>query len=738
MMICMTAQRSLLAAALLSVFGTAAAADSQDITHEDYTLTSGERLDINEGQTFSVVNTFTVEQGATLVNNGLVTAGKLVINGSIGEGTRKGTISAGTIEFHAAGYGAQAYNTLETAQLLIDDRNSQSQAGLMFGSDADVSKIENVVVESTKGLKTGLEIAESTAEHPVDLTFGRVELRADDDDDDAATKPDSARIEVFKDSIVRVGKLVGSANASRGAKTMVQTNYGASAYLPDITVEAGRMNLQTNAHGQPAGGPSAAEDPEATGRFYLRTVTVASGGNLRASVYNAEPGVSIHDIDNQGLVFNMAAGSQVDFGGYDEETNTDWRPEDIALTARSLTVNVGDLGENGALPRVLLSAHEGNVELADGIRVVSAAANNTGSAAEDLARLADVVKFNAKNETGNVQSEVTGVDQVVEQLASDIYDGSSAEVVDGELTNVATQTSDNIKGITGVATLGVHLWRNEMNDVGKRLGDLRLNPKLDNGLWARVWNGRADLGSRDVENKYTGLQMGLDRQIFEGVWLGGAFSYTDGENDIVGGSGDSYVAAFTGYATKVWDNGAFLDVTAKFGRIDSEFELPISGERSAGDYDTNAWSFSIEAGHRFGFADGLLFVEPQLEYMYGRVSDVTYGTSTGLSVEQDEATLSVGRAGVMLGITCPNNRGNAYLRASVLHDWDGEVGYDFSKSSGEYRSWKDDLGGTWYEFGLGANLVLTDAVRFYADIESAQGGEVDTDYRVNLGVRWGF
>jgi len=27
---------------------------------------------------------------------------------------------------------------------------------------------------------------------------------------------------------------------------------------------------------------------------------------------------------------------------------------------------------------------------------------------------------------------------------------------------------------------------------------------------------------------------------------------------------------------------------------------------------------------------------------------------------------------------------------------------------------------------------------YYADVEAADGGEVDTDYRVNLGARWSF
>ena len=54
------------------------------------------------------------------------------------------------------------------------------------------------------------------------------------------------------------------------------------------------------------------------------------------------------------------------------------------------------------------------------------------------------------------------------------------------------------------------------------------------------------------------------------------------------------------------------------------------------------------------------------------------------------------------------------------------------------RSLSEDLGGTWYEYGLGANFNATKNLHLYADIEAADGDEVDTDYRVNLGARWSF
>lgn len=120
--------------------------------------------------------------------------------------------------------------------------------------------------------------------------------------------------------------------------------------------------------------------------------------------------------------------------------------------------------------------------------------------------------------------------------------------------------------------------------------------------------------------------------------------------------------------------------------------------------------------------------------MYGRVESVDYTTSANYGLKQDAAESLISRAGFMAGLELPKDKGNVYIRTSVLHDWKGEAGYTYS-FEGHSRSLSEDLGGTWYEYGLGANFNATKNLHLYADIEAADGGEVDTDYRVNLGAR---
>ena len=53
-------------------------------------------------------------------------------------------------------------------------------------------------------------------------------------------------------------------------------------------------------------------------------------------------------------------------------------------------------------------------------------------------------------------------------------------------------------------------------------------------------------------------------------------------------------------------------------------------------------------------------------------------------------------------------------------------------------SFKQDLGGGWWEVGVGTNLNLSDATHLYFDVEKTYGGNVATPWQWNAGVRWSF
>ena len=649
--------------------------------------------------------------GGTFANSGTLTAGSLTFVG-VDTSSLGGTVTAESATFKMNGLKSTVgENLVLNTQHLFITQASNQQAGLVFSQQSQIENVQEVTVTSN-GNRTGLVVADGA-----ELSFKTVNLVQ-------PTATEDARVEVSANGSVTIGTLTVI-----GTKGMVQTNAGASATIHNIHVGEGTVfNLQTN-------GSGTADDK--TGSFDISNVYVEKGGNFRISVYGSEPAANV---SSSNLNITLASGAIADFGGWKEEGNTDWRPDAISLKADSVTVNVLDTSD---LPTLYLSGADGKTNIGS-LSVVADKSNNTGNAEADLQKLTDIVKTNVKggtdgsNQSSNVTSETAGIKNItLTQEANDIFDGATAtvnETGDG-VVNIQSTGNDNIDGIVGTASTGFLLWRDEMTSLNRRLDDLRDSSAHSNGLWARAYNSRSDYSARNVTSKYTAIQVGYDRQIVDRFWLGGAFSYTDGEHELAAGSADNSLAAFTLYGTWMHENGLFVDVTGKYGRIDNEFDISIGGDLSEGDYDTNAWGLSVQAGWRW--QPNQFFVEPQVELMYGRMSSVDYTTSTGMHVDHDAVDSLIGRAGVRLGVDYPDNRGRVYLRASVLHDWQGEAEYNFTKG-GDFRHETDDLSGTWYEVGIGANFNVTDNLHFIGDLQTSQGGEVDTDYRINFVARYSF
>ena len=120
---------------------------------------------------------------------------------------------------------------------------------------------------------------------------------------------------------------------------------------------------------------------------------------------------------------------------------------------------------------------------------------------------------------------------------------------------------------------------------------------------------------------------------------------------------------------------------------------------------------------------------------YGTVGSANYMTSKDASVRQDGIDSLVGRVGFALGKNI--KAGNVYARASYLYDFDGEANVTYSKG-GVTRSFEQDLGGGWWEVGIGSNINLSNATHLYFDVEKTYGGDVATPWQWNLGVRYSF
>ncbi len=353
-------------------------------------------------------------------------------------------------------------------------------------------------------------------------------------------------------------------------------------------------------------------------------------------------------------------------------------------------------------------------------------ANNDryASAVEAAQTMADVITI--ENNSDSSVNRLT-----LEQGA--VNDGLTAVLgEDGALSEVTLSKNTRLQALGSITSLGILNIRHEMNSLNQRMGEIRDSPS-GVGAWARLYGSENEYGSQGVTARNTTIQVGSDVSV--GNWkIGAALSYTNGDATYDAGEGDSDAYGVALYGTWLADNGQFVDLIARYVRMDQDFAL----DGLSGSYDNNAFALSAEYGWRFELGT-LAFVEPQVEFMYYRVQGDDFNTSLGARVEQDDYESYIGRLGVRGGLKFPDNKGTIYARLSYLYDFDGEMHSDVrSTTSAAFNSIDDDLGGSWVEYGVGANFNWTDNMYTYVDLERSSGGEVRENWKWSLGMRYVF
>lgn len=342
---------------------------------------------------------------------------------------------------------------------------------------------------------------------------------------------------------------------------------------------------------------------------------------------------------------------------------------------------------------------------------------------EDLAGTAKVDGKTASVEVGTQNGIIAG------KMFAKVRDDGT---IDTSTIEKAIQPHN--QAVSSMANLSLMTWRQENNDMNKRLGEVRAS-EGSQGIWARMARGQSKYGAQGIKNQYNYYQLGYDSKISDDWILGGAFTYTDGDSSYTNGSGTNKHTGFAVYGSNLRDDGSFIDLIAKYAHMKNDFD--VNGGVGSGDYSTNGLSFSAEYGKRFQ-QEGY-WIEPQAELTYGRVSSADFTTKNGASVHQDSMDSLVGRLGFSLGKDI--KQGNVYVRASYLYDFKGETWAQMtSEAVGSDRApvYKTDLGGGWWEFGVGTNLNLGHDTHFYLDVETTAGGDVDTPWQWNAGVRYSF
>lgn len=360
--------------------------------------------------------------------------------------------------------------------------------------------------------------------------------------------------------------------------------------------------------------------------------------------------------------------------------------------------------------------------------------NYTGITADDLSDVAANMETLA-DQTIKV-GDGTGTQDVVDQtfnVEEGNIRGAVTSVYDAD-GNLSTHQAKNVKlaDYGALNSMTFVQWRNEINHLTKRLGDIRAS-ESSIGAWARVYGGESQWKSNsEIEMDHTTIQVGADYRINNHWIVGGAFSYTDSDADLIKGQakGDSYSLA--AYATYMADGGSYLDLIARYGYLDNEM---TSGNMSV-DTKSNAFSLSVETGHMFRIMEQA-YIEPQIEVTYGFISGDDTTASNDVRLEQDDFQSLITRVGVRTGFEFPEKAGTIYAMLSYSYDFLGDA--DGTASQGGLReALNEDLGGGWVSYGIGAQFKLGDNAFAYGELERTSGGEIDNPYLFNVGFRWNF
>lgn len=405
-------------------------------------------------------------------------------------------------------------------------------------------------------------------------------------------------------------------------------------------------------------------------------------------------------------------------------------------------VKLSDIGKSG---EILVASVESDLDIAFDSTSQVVAGFTTATAV-----------FNTKqtDENGNVQDQGDYTSYFIKGM-------QNTQVIAAEQEITAT-----------AFTLNYDLYMANFNSLNKRMGELRENPHSQ-GVWLRVFNGALsnDFGLKTKTN-YTTIQTGYDYAFGnEGSnnYLGFALSYalstsTSEHTFDVNAQKRSVDSIYSNafevalYNSYVNDEGFYNDMIAKFSYIMSDFKInnlndPTQITSTTNDTKNFALTLSDEVGYKFALGESKEWgITPQLEVGFGYFNQsnfkqtlqdigaflqsnadavMTVRTRVGSSFSYDFKALS----------QLQNFNASIYLGAFYEYDYvnGGDITFrtdQITQDTANNLSHLQSDGRV--VLNIGTNMNIKENTRIYFDFEKSFMGKINTDYQVNLGVRYSF
>ena len=441
-----------------------------------------------------------------------------------------------------------------------------------------------------------------------------------------------------------------------------------------------------------------------------------------------------------------AASGTTNIGSYSGSTNVVYRHD-----ASDPTKIVGGkvvIGTAAANSKVNLITDR------DGLDLGSGKAADKNKVSETLNRLAHMLTYKDHGANENLKGSV----KIAEGLTAGSSDLRSEAITFGEdgvgKYDYTATTEEKpgviegnyetklMKGAKEAMIGAISLWRNNNNDLQRRMGDLRLS-REENGIWARYLGGKSAMDSQntEVDSRYNIYQVGYDHKA--GDWtFGAALDHGKSSDSLSGGHGDGELTTLSAYGSLLKKDGQYLDLIARASRVKDEYTVRGElGHKLDGDYKTWGLSLSAEYGKRFTQDNGFYF-DPSVELTIGRLNGKDYDAVSDYSgnkklhVSQEAFNSAIGRIG--FGIGQETEKANYFAKLALAHEFAGDIDTTFRADNEPTKNTHIDLGDTWLELELGGTAQLSKNTYLYGTYTRSYGAEVKTKWRADAGLRFTF
>ncbi|MEG1345114.1 MAG: autotransporter outer membrane beta-barrel domain-containing protein [Acidaminococcaceae bacterium] len=299
---------------------------------------------------------------------------------------------------------------------------------------------------------------------------------------------------------------------------------------------------------------------------------------------------------------------------------------------------------------------------------------------------------------------------------------------DWYLTQLTKTVSGNTQAlITGAGSAYYH-WRNGNQALSKVLGEVK---GKEDGIWAKTYKGK--LAGSDYAESYQAYQLGYNKQVGRNDF-GVVVESSKGQLSTGLASGENKFTTFSAYGNWGQKDGAYTEVVLRAGTLRQE--LNVQGKfPDQGDYDSKAYSLSLEYGKQLDLGKGWRAV-PQAELIVGKMLEADYTTEQGTQVVLDGRSSCIARLGAELSHSL-GDHARVNFTASVNREFLGDQELSLAAKDGQLQL-VDEVGGTWYEMGLGVNGNLSKNTSAYLEVERSFGARVSKKWQLSGGVNWTF